>query len=68
MDWQIVTTGDCDDEDEGSVTLVGSSVTSYTMTGVQEGSIYTITVTASNSNGNETSNPIRAMTQITSEN
>ena len=62
MDWQRVTTGECDDEDEGSGTLAGGSITSYTMTGVQEGSNYTITVTASNDNGNETSNSIRAMT------
>ena len=63
VDWQRVITGDCDDEDEGSATLVGGSMTSYTVTGVQEDSSYTITVTASNNNGNEESNPITAITR-----
>ena len=62
VDWQRVTTGDCDDEDEGSATLVGGSMTSYTVTGVQEDSNYTITVTASNHNGKGENVPITAMT------
>ena len=62
VDWQRVTTGDCDDEDEGSATLVGGSMTSYTVTGVQEDSSYTITVTASNSIGDEVSEPITGET------
>ena len=53
VDWQRITTGECDDEDEGNATLVGGSMTSYTVTGVQEDSSYTITVTASNSIGDE---------------
>ena len=65
MEWQRVTTGDCDDEESGSTTLVGGSMTSYTVTEVQEGSSYTITVTASNDNGNEMSNPITERTQTT---
>ena len=62
MDWQRVTTGECDDEDEGSATLVGGSMTSYIVTGVQEDSSYTITVTASNSIGDEVSDPITGET------
>ena len=62
VDWQRVTTGECDDEDEGSATLVGGSMNSYTVTGVQEDSSYTITVTASNNNGNKESDLITAMT------
>ena len=63
VDWQRVTTGDCDDDDSGNATLEGGSMTSYTVTGVQEDSNYTITVTASNGNGSERSDPITAMTQ-----
>ena len=62
VDWQRVTTGECPDGDEGSATLVGGSMTSYTVTGVQEDSEYTITVTASNSIGDEESDQIIAMT------
>ena len=62
VDWQRVTTGDCDDEDEGNATLVGGSMTSYTVTGVQEDSNYTITVTASNSIGDEMSESITGET------
>ena len=65
VDWERVTTGECDNKDEGSVTLVGGSMTSYTVTGVEENSNYTITVTAFNDNGNEMSSPITAMTQTT---
>ena len=64
VDWQRVTTGDCDDEDEGSAIL---SMTSYTVTGVQEDSEYTITVTASNNNGNEISESITGETMTASE-
>ena len=67
MDWQRVTTGDCDDEDEGSATLVGGSMTSYTVTGVQEDSNYTITVTASNSIGDEVSESITGETMTAGE-
>ena len=62
VDWQRVTTGDCDDVDEDSATVVGGSMTNYTVTGVQEDSNYTITVRASNRNGSERSDPITAMT------
>ena len=67
MDWQRVTTGECDYEDEGSATLVGGSMTSYTVTGVQEDSNYTITVTASNSIGDEVSESITGETMTAGE-
>ena len=67
VDWQRVTTGECPDVDEGSATLVGGSMTSYTVTGVQEDSNHTITVTASNSIGDEVSEPITGETMTAGE-
>ena len=63
VDWQRVTTGECDDEDEDSATLVGGSMTSYTVTELKKGSNYTITVTASNDNGKDKDSSIMATTQ-----
>ena len=59
--WQRDTSGDCPDEDEGSVSVAGSS-TSYTITGLAGVSSYTITVTATNAAGNATSEPLTVMT------
>ena len=46
--WQRDTTGECSNEDEDSATITD---TSYTITGLEEDSIYSITVTASNTAG-----------------
>ena len=47
--------------DKGSATITGDS-TSYTISGLQEDSNYTITVTASNAVGSAVSDPVTAMT------
>ena len=60
--WQRDTSGDCLDEDEGSTTLTDVS-TSYTITGLEESSNYTITVIATNANEMVTSNNVTGFTQ-----
>ena len=62
--WQRDTPGDCSDEDEDSMSITDGS-TSYNITGLEEHSNYTITVTAMNDIGNATSNNITAMTEQT---
>ena len=59
--WERDTSGECPDEDEGSATITGSS-TSYTITGLEEDSSYTITVTATNAAGSAASEPVTGMT------
>ena len=60
--WQRDTSGDCLDEDDGSTTLTDGS-TSYTITGLEESSNYTITVIATNANLMATSNNVTGFTQ-----
>ena len=64
--WQRDTSLECpDDEDEGSVTI---SSTSYNITGLEEDSRYSITVTASNAEGSSAiSNTVTAMTEEAGE-
>ena len=58
--WQRDTTGECSNEDEDSATITD---TSYTITGLEEDSIYSITVTASNTAGSSAiSSAVTAMT------
>ena len=60
--WQRDTSGECPDEDEGSISLTDGS-TSYDIMGLEEDSSYSITVTASNAAGSSAvSNTITAMT------
>ena len=59
--WERDTSGECTDVDEGSATISGSS-TSYTISGLQEDSNYTITVTATNTAGSAVSVPVTAVT------
>ena len=60
--WERDTSIGCSDEDEGSATSIGE------ITGLQEDSSYTITVTASNSAGSsEVSNTVTEMTLETGE-
>ena len=56
--WERDTSGECPDEDKNSTTITNAS-TSYTITGLEKGSSYTITVTATNAAGNaSTSIPV----------
>ena len=59
--WERDTSGECLDVDEDSVTISGSS-TSYTISGLQKDSNYTITVTATNTAGSADSVPVTAVT------
>ena len=61
MMWERDTSGGCPDEDEGSATITDGS-TSYTITGLEEDSSYTITVTATNAAGSAVSDTITRMT------
>ena len=60
--WQRDTSGDCPDEDEGSMSITDGS-TSYMISGLEEDSSYSITVEAMNSIGMATSNTATGMTQ-----
>ena len=60
--WQRDTSGDCPDEDEGSMSITDGS-TSYMITGLEEESSYSIAVEAINSIGMATSNTATGMTQ-----
>ena len=63
MMWERDTSGEYPDEDEGSATITDGS-TSYTITGLEEDSSYTITVTATNAAGSAVSDPVTGMTKI----
>ena len=65
VEWQRDTSVGCSDEDEGSIPVNGA-FTSYTITGLEPGNRYTITVTVSNSAGSSgVSNTATAMTEET---
>ena len=67
VEWQRDTSVGCSDEDEGSITVNGA-FTSYIITGLEPGNMYTITVTVSNSAGSSgVSNTVTAMTEETGE-
>ena len=59
--WERDTSGECSDVDEDSATIIDDS-TSYTISGLQEDSNYTINVTATNAAGSAVSVPVTAMT------
>ena len=61
MMWERDTSGECPDEDKNSTTITDSS-NSYTITGLEEDSNYTITVTATNAAGSAASDPVTGMT------
>ena len=67
MEWQRDTSVGCTDVDTGSTTITGGSMTSYTITGLEEDSRYAVTVNASNSLGDEPSNQITPMTMVARE-
>ena len=64
--WQRDTSGECSNEDEGSATITDGS-TSYTITGLEEYSNYTITVTAADISGSITIDPVTGMTNEAGE-
>ena len=59
--WERDTSGECPDEDQNSTIVIGGS-TSYTITGLEEDSSYTITVTATNTVESAVSDPVTGMT------
>ena len=59
--WERNTSGECPDENNGSTTITDGS-TSYTITGLEEDSSYTIAVKATNAVGSAVSDPITGMT------
>ena len=61
MMWERDTSGECPDEDEGSTTITDGS-TSLTIMALEEGSTYTITVTAGNVIGSVVSEPVTGVT------
>ena len=63
MEWQRNTSVGCSDEDQDSITITDGS-TSYTISGLEEDSRYTITVTASTVGGSAVS---AILTEITPE-
>ena len=67
VEWQRDTSVACSDEDEDTISESGA-FTSYTITGLEPGNRYSITVTVSNSAGSSgVSNTVTAMTLETSE-
>ena len=60
--WERETSEECPDEDEGSATITDGS-TSYTITGLEEDSSYTITVTATNAAESAVSDLVNAKTK-----
>ena len=64
--WQRNTSGDCSDEVQGNDTITDGS-TNYDIVNLEEGSSYSIEVTASNAIGNETSETITEMTLTSGE-
>ena len=48
--------------DEGSTSTITDGSTSYTISGLQEGSSYTVNVTATNTAGSAVSVPVTAVT------
>ena len=60
--WQRDTSGVCPYEDEGSTTLTDGSTT-YTITGLEESSNYTITLIATNAIKIANSNNVTGFTQ-----
>ena len=61
MEWQKDTSVGCSDEDQDSTTITDGS-TSYIISGLEEDSRYTITVTASTVGGSAVSNILTEMT------
>ena len=69
VQWQRNTAvGSCPDEDQDSTTIMDGSMTTYNITGLEEDSEYSVTVTASNTVGSSAvSNTITDMTMEAGE-
>ena len=66
VEWMRYISGACPDSHTDSTTISDGS-TSYIITGLQEHSTYTINMTASNSIGEERSEPVIGMTMMAGE-
>ena len=66
--WKRNASTSCSDSDEGTISVAAGSFTNYVITGLEEGSWYTVTVRTSNTAGNSApSNTLTAMTLETGE-
>ena len=64
--WKRDTSEECSDEDGGNTTVTDGS-TSYSIDNLEEGSSYTITVTATNAAGSAVSDPVMGVTEEVGE-
>ena len=64
--WKRDTSEECSDEDVGSSTIADGS-TNYTIENLEEGSSYTITVTATNAAGSAVSDSVMGVTEEVGE-
>ena len=64
--WKRDTSEECSDEDGGNSTVTDGSI-SYSIENLEEGSSYTITVTATNAAGSAVSDPVMAVTEEVGE-
>ena len=64
--WKRDTSEECSDEDGGNSTITDGS-TSYSIENLEEGSSYTITVTATNAAGSAVSDPVMGVTEEVGE-
>ena len=60
--WERDTSGKCRNMNESSTNITGGGSTSYNITGLEEDSNYTITVTATNAAGSAVSDSVTGMT------
>ena len=61
------TSRECPNVDEGNTITITDGSTSYIISGLQEGSSYTINVTSTNTAGSAVSGPVTERTEETSE-
>ena len=64
--WERDTSRECLDVDEDSTNITGGSI-NFTITGLEEDSNYTITVTATNAAGSAVSVPVTGITREAGE-
>ena len=64
--WKRNTSEECSDENVGNSTITDGS-TSYSIENLEEGSSYTITVTATNAAGSAVSDPVMGVTEEVGE-
>ena len=66
VNWKRDTSDECSDEDVGNTTVTDGS-TNYSIDNLEEGSSYTITVTATNAAGSVVSDPVMGVTEEVGE-